>query len=405
MADRRGARQRQTRHDREDRGEGHRRNEAQEQVAAHGVGQMDRRHVGAAADRRQTLGGVGQIVRIGGDQRDRAEADDEGQDVEIADEASSVEHRLAGGLRVRDREEAHQDVRQAGRAEHQREAERHRRNRVRDEPARRHDRFLLGMDGDRGLEQAVEAEAELHQHHQRHEAGARQQQDRLDDLHPRRGDHAAEGDVDDHQEADDHDRDPVVEAEQQLDQLAGADHLRDQVEGDDDQRAAGRQNADRGLTEAERGDVGEGELAEVAQRLRDQEGHDRPADEKADRIDQTVIARRVDEAGNAEERGGRHVVARDRQAVLEAGDAAASGIELRGGLGLLGGPVGDAERQQHEGDEHRDRGNVDRLLGGGTRDRVGERGRGEGGERGRRGDSLQARHYLLSSTIWRVSSS
>ena len=39
-------------------------------------------------------------VGIGRDQRDGAEADDERQDVEIADEAGGVEHRLARGLGV-----------------------------------------------------------------------------------------------------------------------------------------------------------------------------------------------------------------------------------------------------------------------------------------------------------------
>ena len=64
---------------------------------------------------------------------------------------------------------------------------------------------------------------------------------------------------------------PVVEAEQDLDELAGADHLRDQVEDDSHQRAACRQDADFRLREAERSHVGEGELAEVAQLLGDQE--------------------------------------------------------------------------------------------------------------------------------------
>ena len=138
--------------------------------------------------------------------------------------------------------------------------------------------------------------------------------------------------VDHHQHADDDDRDPVVEAEQQLDQLAGADHLRDQVEGHDDQRAAGREDADRRLPEPERGDVGEGELAEVAQPLGDQERDDRPADQEADRVDQAVIAGGINQARDAEERGRRHVVAGDREAVLEAGDAAAGGVEVRGRL-------------------------------------------------------------------------
>ena len=105
--------------------------------------------------------------------------------------------------------------------------------------------------------------------------------------------------------------------------------------------------------EAERRDVGEGELAEIAQGLGDQEGDDRPADQQAHRIDQAVIAGEIDQAGDAEEGGRRHIVAGDREAVLEAGDAAAGGIELRRGFGPLGRPVGDAEREADEGDEHR----------------------------------------------------
>jgi hypothetical protein len=115
-------------------------------------------------------------------------------------------------------------------------------------------------------EHRLGAEAEVPQHRQGHEGGAAEQQAGLDDLHPRRRRHAAEQHVDHHQRADDHHREPVLEAEQQLDQLAGTDHLRDQVERDHDQRAGGGEDPDRRLREAERGDVGEGELAEVAQR-------------------------------------------------------------------------------------------------------------------------------------------
>ena len=61
------------------------------------------------------------------------------------------------------------------------------------------------------------------------------------------------------------------------------------------------------------------------------------------------------EAGEAEERGGRHVVARDRPAVLEAGDAAPGGVEVRGGARALGGPVGDAERDGEDDAEDRER--------------------------------------------------
>jgi hypothetical protein len=65
-----------------------------------------------------------------------------------------------------------------------------------------------------------------------------------------------------------------------------------------------------------------------------------------------------------EERGRRHVVAGDRQAVLEAGDAAAGGVEVGRRLGLGGGPFRDEQRHHDEGAEHADRGPVGGLLGG-----------------------------------------
>ena len=149
---------------------------------------------------------------------------------------------------------------------------------------------VLRMDLDRLGDQRVEVEAELREHEQRHEGRAAEQQRRLDDLHPGGGDHAAEGDVDDHQHADHDDGVEIGQAEQQLDELARADHLRDQVEGDRDQRAGRRHGADRRRLQTIGGDVGEGEAAEIAQRLGHQEHDDRPADEEADRVDQAVIA-------------------------------------------------------------------------------------------------------------------
>ena len=65
-------------------------------------------------------------------------------------------------------------------------------------------------------------------HHQQDRR--RHQQDRLDDLHPRRRHHAAEQHVGQHQHADDDHRDLVVDADQRLHQHAAADHLRGQVE-------------------------------------------------------------------------------------------------------------------------------------------------------------------------------
>ncbi len=203
--------------------------------------------------------------------------------------------------------------------------------------------------------------------------------------------------------ADDHDRHPVFEAEQQLDELARADHLGDQIEGHDDQRARGREGADRRLLEAVAGHVGEGELAEVAQAFGHQEGDDGPADEEADRVDQAVVAGGHHRGGDAEERRGRHVVARDRQAVLEARDATAGGVEVRRGPGAGRGPLGDPQRREDEDREHRDCGPVGLLLG--DLAHVGAGGQCRAGGEQREGGECEALHLTSSFRIWAVSAS
>jgi hypothetical protein len=116
------------------------------------------------------------------------------------------------------------------------------------------------------------------------------------------------------------------------------------------------------LLEAEGRHVGKGELAQVAQALGHQEGDDRPADQEADRVDQAIKAAGHHGRGDAQEGRRRHVVAGDGEAVLEAGDAAACGVEVGCGLGLGGRPLGDEQREHHEGAEHADRGPVGGLL-------------------------------------------
>ncbi|MGY4422297.1 hypothetical protein ACVWY2_004746 [Bradyrhizobium sp. JR6.1] len=250
----------------------------------------------------------------------------------------------------------------AGCSEHQREAERDRRQWIGDQTAGLHDCDLLGMHLGRLGEQRFRAEPEFVENGSGHERRTRKQQHGLDDLHPGCCFHSPEGHVDHHQTADQDDRDPVVETEQQLDQLAGSDHLGDQIERNGDQRAARRQDADVGLSKSERRDVGEGELAEIAQLLGNQEGHDRPAHEPAHRIDQAIITGGVDEARDAEEGGRRHIVTGDRQPVLETGDSTTSRVEVRSRCGPFCGPIGDDERQHDEAYEHADRRPVDRLL-------------------------------------------
>ncbi len=110
------------------------------------------------------------------------------------------------------------------------------RDRVFHQAARTHDRLTLGVNLDRLGEQHVEVEVDVLHHHQGHERGARQQQNRLDDLHPGGRQHATEQHVQAHQDPYQDHRHMVVQAEQQLDQLASTDHLRDQVERHHHQR-------------------------------------------------------------------------------------------------------------------------------------------------------------------------
>jgi hypothetical protein len=138
----------------------------------------------------------------------------------------AVEHRLARFLGVGHGEEAHQDVRQTGGAEHQRHAQRDRLDRV-GLGAGHHDcMIVLGMRGDR-LENSFEVEALVRQHQIAIKVAPPSSSAGLDDLHPGRGLHAAEGDVDDDQHADDHDRHLVGDSGTNMQhELAGADHLR-----------------------------------------------------------------------------------------------------------------------------------------------------------------------------------
>ena len=206
---------------------------------------------------------------------------------------------------------------------------------------------------DAAAEQRKRAETELRQRHHRQQERAAQQKHRLDDLHPRRRHHAAEKHVREHDDADDGDRVLVLEAEEQPDEVARADHLRDQIERHDRERADRRSDTDRRLPQPERDDIGERVPSEIAQRLGDEKHHDRPADEKSDRVDEPVEARQRDEAGDAEEARRAHVVAGQREAVLQTRDAAAGGVEVFGAARAPRGDVRDAQRQRDE-DEKED---------------------------------------------------
>ena len=180
-------------------------------------------------------------------------------------------------------------MRQASGTEHQAETERERGYRIFHQPARAHDRFPFRVDRHRFGKQIIEAEPDVLHHHKGHKAGAEQQQYRFDDLYPGGGQHAAEQDIHHHQHADQHHRDVVVQAEQQLDQFACADHLGDQIERHYHQRTAGGEGANRPLLQAIGGDVSKGIAPQVTQALGNQEQNDWPADEEPEGVDQAII--------------------------------------------------------------------------------------------------------------------
>ena len=216
-----------------------------------------------------------------------------------------------------------------------------------------HDFQVFGVGFDGVGEKLIETPAFMRHHPERHQGGATEQQARLDDLHPRRGLHAAKGDVDDDQRADDDDRYPVRNLRHQgVQQLPCPHRLSDQVPDHHNQRADGGHRPDRALLQSERGHVGVGELAQVAQTFRDQEQDDRPSNQPANRVDQAIEAIEVHQRGDAQKRRRRHVVAGNGHSVLQAGDAAPGGVEIGCRLRPLRRPVGDHQGYGDEDDKH-----------------------------------------------------
>ena len=357
---------------RDDGREGDGRDEGEHEVAEEGVlsaaqelREQGGRHVAARVDR----GDVGRTDELGS-----AKAQEQRQHIEAADDGHGPDHRFARRLRGRHGEEAHQDVRQAGGAEHQRHAQRDLVDRRLEVQTRFEEalaelvgRHVLGRVAEQGSHARLhlrvadhigqegrqrEAVGRPHQHHE-HD-GRDDEQDGLDDLHPGGGDHAAEQHIGQHQHAHGDDRDFIVDADQGLDQHTAADHLRGQVEGGHGDDRDGADDAGLLRVVAVGQDVGQGVLADVAARLGDDEQHGDVSHQPAHRIHEAVVTVLADEARDAEEGRGRKIVTRDGPAVLQARDAAARGVEVGGRLHTLGREVGDEHRQADDGGEHRE---------------------------------------------------
>ena len=177
------------------------------------------------------------VISFWPDEHHGAEAEDEGQQVEEADEARRLEDRVRARPRVGHGVEAHQDVRQARRCRTSAPA----RARWRPTGWRRAcpgastpAPYRLG----RRLRRAQRVACRTARSTRSASTSAPpSKQHRLHDLHPGRGDHAAEEHVGEHDAARrSRPRSRSRVPNMQLDQVAGSHHLRDQVE-DDDRRA------------------------------------------------------------------------------------------------------------------------------------------------------------------------
>jgi hypothetical protein len=165
-------------------------------------------------------------------------------------------------------------------------------------------------------EKTSEAEVKMPEYHQAHQGAARQQQDGLGNLHPGGCLHSANRDIDDHQDANAGDCIDIVSTKKELDELSRADHLGNKVEQYDHKATGRRDQPHRGSIQTKRRCIGKREAAQVAQPLGHQEQHDRPACQKAERINEAVKTCRIDERGEAEKRRRGKEVARDRQSIL-----------------------------------------------------------------------------------------
>ena len=138
----------------------------------------------------------------------------------------------------------------------------------------------------------------MREHEQAQQDGSAHEQDRFDDLHPGRREHSAEDDIDDHEHADADDRGLIADvraAEQERDERAGTDHLRDHVKSADRDRAQRRHRAHRSRVQSIGEHIRHRVLAGVAQRFRHDEQHRQIRDQPADGKHEAVVAVKRDQ--------------------------------------------------------------------------------------------------------------
>jgi hypothetical protein len=149
-------------------------------------------------------------------------------------------------------------------------------------------------------------------------------------------------------------RKEIVYAEQEFDDLAGTDHLRNQVEEHNDEATERGDKAYRSSIETICDCVSERIAAQITHPLRHQEKYDRPTCEKAQCIKHPVEPVRVDERGDAEEGRGRQKIASDCKAVLEWCDRVTRGVETRLRFRAARRAKSNYEGSDHNHQEHAD---------------------------------------------------
>ena len=342
VAESSGCGERESGHDGEDGGKGDRRDERQQELTARTAEELSAEILSQTRSRevavRLAVGRDGGADIGFADERRGAEAQERGHDVERPDQSHCPYDRLARGLGVGHREEPHQDMGKAGRAQNQRHAQR---DVVEQGEVDSEDRLLavlvedawlgeveaghLVLHAGDGVEEISEVETEVQQDKEAEQDRAPHQEHRFDDLHPGGRDHAARDDVDHHQHADDGDRrvelgakhspvEPwlqgrVERRNEDLDQAARPNHLGHHVGGADGDGRERSRRTDWDRRHPVRKDIGKRVLARVAHRLGDQKQYRQIGDEPANRVHEAVVAIERDQTRDAEKRSRAHVVA------------------------------------------------------------------------------------------------
>ena len=191
--------------------------------------------------------------------------------------------------------------------------------------------------------------------HRRQHAAEKDEERSLDELHPRRRHHPRGDDDQRHRDADEDHPDRMGKAQQRHDQVAGAHHLRNEIEDAHDERRDRHRQLDATAVVFRVESIGKGELPQRLDRLGDHEQRHDPAGEKSDRVEEAVEAMEGDHPADAEEARRREVIAGEGDPVDEPVNLAVGGVVALGRLPLPPQPERQADDGKDETGEDRDR--------------------------------------------------